>query len=370
MEQICILHTADLHLGSAMETHLPDKTAGMLPERQRELTAVFSDLVHCAEREGAQAVLLCGDISDHGILPPSLQAFVLDTIAAASGIRFFLVPGNHDLANGAAGCFSADAVYPDNLTVFGSEWETFSLDGVTVTGRILPREPEPFSMPELPQDTYNIVMLHGCLDDGTVFGGDGCHIPRRALGERGIDYLALGHLHAFCHEAIDARGIACQSGTPAGRGFDECGEKGWVLLTAADGKRLGARFIPSGARALYRTEVSLADVPSGIVPTEKAVFSALAELPSDSLVRVTLTGEDDIEAERGLSYLRERLSERFYYAELTDARTTRMDAARFRDDLSLKGAFVRRVLEEKTLSDTEREEILRCGLSALLGREL
>ena len=45
-----------------------------------------------------------------------------------------------------------------------------------------------------------------------------------------IDYLALGHIHSYkCHK-LDKRGVYCYSGCLEGRGFDECGDKGFVLL--------------------------------------------------------------------------------------------------------------------------------------------
>jgi fucose 4-O-acetylase-like acetyltransferase len=51
-----------------------------------------------------------------------------------------------------------------------------------------------------------------------------------ALRGRGIDYLALGHIHAYKKAPLDSRGIYCYPGCLEGRGFDECGRKGFVLL--------------------------------------------------------------------------------------------------------------------------------------------
>ena len=370
MDKICILHTADIHLGSAAETHLSGNTASIPVTRQGELLAVFSDLVRRAGECGASAVLLAGDLSDVGILPPSECAFVLDTIASHPKVRFFLVPGNHDRMDGGESCFSSSAVLPGNLTVFGSAWETCYLTPeITVTGRTLPREKDPFSMPALPADCFNIVLLHGLLSAEQTFGGADSVLPRRAFIGKNIDYLALGHLHTFSLEKLDGRCTACYSGTPAGRGFDECGEKGWAELTLADGKRPDVRFVPSGARTLHTVDVDVSTVPTGIAAAENAVLSALGELPARDIVRVRLTGEDDLTAERGISYLKKRLAERFFYAELTDARTVRMDLEQYRGDISLRGAFVREVLSDDSLSEEEKTEILRCGLGALSGRE-
>ena len=57
------------------------------------------------------------------------------------------------------------------------------------------------------------------------------------LKNKNIDYLALGHYHSFTWDRLDKRGVYCYSGCLEGRGYDEIGEKGFVLL---DTQNLGA----------------------------------------------------------------------------------------------------------------------------------
>lgn len=56
------------------------------------------------------------------------------------------------------------------------------------------------------------------------------------LRGKGIDYLALGHIHQHREEKLDDRGIYVYSGCLDGRGFDECGEKGFVLVETGGGR--------------------------------------------------------------------------------------------------------------------------------------
>ena len=77
--------------------------------------------------------------------------------------------------------------------------------------------------------------LHGELKDK-------CSAPetigiKEATGKN-IDYLALGHYHSYSGAVIDERGSAVYSGTPEGRGFDEAGDKGFIMLNVSD-KREG-----------------------------------------------------------------------------------------------------------------------------------
>ena len=50
------------------------------------------------------------------------------------------------------------------------------------------------------------------------------------IAASGADYLALGHIHYNVVEPLDSRGVYAYSGCLEGRGFDETGEKGFVLI--------------------------------------------------------------------------------------------------------------------------------------------
>ena len=46
-----------------------------------------------------------------------------------------------------------------------------------------------------------------------------------------------------------------------------------------------------------------------------------------------------------------------------------IDPSLYRDELSLKGEFIRTVLAARELSEEDKEQVLRCGLLALEGEE-
>ena len=78
----------------------------------------------------------------------------------------------------------------------------------------------------------NIVVLHGQI--ASVSGVDQVNL-KRIQGEN-IDYLALGHIHSHSAEKLDSAGYYCYPGCLEGRGFDECGEKGFILLDITNGR--------------------------------------------------------------------------------------------------------------------------------------
>ena len=363
-----LIHTSDWHLCAPMDCRLPGEKAEL---RRRELLTRFADMIGYAAENGIDAVLLCGDLSDDGVLPHEIQDYLLSLIEGAAPIRFFLIAGNHDRISQktVGGCFARGRrALPGNLTVFGEKWDTAALsDTVWVHGRSLPSHASDAEVPAFPSDRYNIVLLHGEISESSgTFGGEEERIPLPSLRGRNIDYLALGHEHSFRHRKLDARGTWCYPGCPEGRGFDECGQKGFVVLTLDGRHCTGASFVPFAKRGLHDLRLDVTDLGGGIYAAEQALGVQIRDIPPTDLVRVTLCGVDPTEHGLDLRYLCHRLQERFFYAELRDGRTPKREAISD-GDVSLRGAFVRAVAS-LALSDEEKNAVLRCGLAALDGR--
>ncbi len=368
-----VLHTADWHLSSPISCKLDPARACT---RREELLARFADMVTYAKEHHIAAVLLCGDMGDNGVLPFTVQDYLIDTVASVPEIRFFLVSGNHDRISApskdggiSSGIFTRGRrALPKNLHIFADTWDTVTLcDGVTVSGMSFDGHSVAPTLPALSAQTYNIVCLHGTLieADGTL-GGENDTIPLPRFAAANVDYLALGHYHAIKHGTLGKRGVWFYPGCPEGRGFDECGDKGFVVLKLNGGTRIGSEFVPFAKRCLHKISLDVTDIPAGLSALETACNHVTSAIPETDLVRIVLCGEDAPEMTRNTQYLERRLSEKFWYAEVTDGRRVKQDITSFRYDVSLRGEFVRRVLASP-LSEEERAEILRLGLSAFEG---
>ena len=211
------------------------------------------------------------------------------------------------------------------------------------------------------------MLLHGEIaDTAALLGGEGECIPLGALRGQNIDYLALGHEHAFRHDRLDARGTWGYPGCPEGRGFDECGKRGFVILTLDGTHCTGASFVPFARRSLHDLALDVTAVDGGIYAMEQALGVLVRDIPADDLVRVTLTGASD-DRSLDMAYLRARLAERFFHAELRDRRVTALQPSAYESDISLRGAFVRAVTAA-SLTEEQKSAVLRCGLAALDGQ--
>ena len=222
----------------------------------------------------------------------------------------------------------------------------------------------------LNHDDYNIVTLHGQIG-GYYSKNETENISLNDLKNKNIDYLALGHVHSFANAKLDNRGIYCYCGCLEGRGFDECGEKGFVLLDIDEQTHeVDYSFVPMAARTLYTLEIDA----SGVMTTQEAanrIEQAIAQkaYPSGSLVKFVLTGEVDVDAEINCEYLQDLFSDYFYFEKVYDHTHLKIDYNEYENDASLKGEFIRMVLQSD-LSEEQKTEVIRCGILALSGEEI
>ncbi len=400
-----LIHCADLHLDSKLHTHLDKERA---KRRRDELLHNFERLAQYAAENDVEALLIAGDLFDRDNVSALARNTVLSVIEAHPQIRFYYLRGNHDIGDCLGEAASgADAALP-NLFLFGNRWKTYQegKEGrIAITGMELTRENSAGALVSLrtDPDCFNIVMLHGqesagrsgaaSEKDAGVFSGissvPGSRqgrsgkksgtaagyagvISLSALRGRGIDYLALGHIHAYKKAALDSRGIYCYPGCLEGRGFDECGPHGFVLLDIDE--RSGAmehRFIPFAQRNLYEVQTDVTGCLTTAQMKDLVEYTVRAAgCGKKDMVSVTLCGELDVDCEKDIGYLRMSLEQAFFFARLRDAAVLRIRAEDYLYDESLRGEFVRLVMEDPDISSEDRTAVIRWGFRAMDGEEL
>ena len=349
-----IIHTSDLHIDSPMTAHLSPLQAKV---RKKELVTSFRKNVYESEMSGALAYIIAGDFFDSEKVGVRTLSEVLSIIERAPTVTFFYLPGNHERDR----LTEVFHTLPKNLRIFGENWTKYTLENVNFYGRTT-TEAGMFDSLSLDKNETNIVVLHGELRDKCDTGGI---IGKNEAKNKGIDYLALGHYHSYSAEAVDDRLTAVYSGTPEGRGFDEAGPLGYVLITVEDGI-VRHEFIRSAKRELHAIKVPITD-KRGILEIESAVEAAIAGIRCEDLVRVHLTGYTKPEEKPDCDSIYSAFASRFYYLEVEDNTHLGISVEDYKNDKSLKGEFIRLVLTQPQLSDEEKEKIISCGLKALMG---
>ncbi len=272
-----ILHSADLHLDSAFVGH-EECDAAALRQAQLRLPGL---LLSVCQAQGCDMILLSGDLFDGAWTRES--AYALASALREAGVPTFISPGNHDFC--AANSPWTQPIWPENVHIFQSP----AIESVAVPQldcRVYGAGFTAMDCPSLLEDftaagneRYHIAVLHG---DPRQKNSPYNPVTQAQVAASGLDYLALGHVHKSGMLRA-GRTLCAWPGCPMGRGFDEQGEKG-VLLVTLD-KTCDAAFLPFDTPRFYDLEAEILFDPA------EAVASVLPAAGNDDHYRVTLTGE-------------------------------------------------------------------------------
>lgn len=369
-----LLHSSDFHLDSPLTGLPPEKSA----RRRRELREVPARLARLAKDEGADLVFLPGDLFDgERVYPETVRALAgaLEEMA----VPVFIAPGNHDYFHEKS---PYAAPWPDNVHIFTSpkpqSVELPELNCV-VHGCAFTaphREDDPLAGFTAPDDgRLHLLCVHGEVG----LAGNYAPIGLRSLERSNAAYAALGHVHA-AHSGKAGRTLWAYPGCPEGRGFDELGPKGALIVSFGDSVQLETAS-PDGP-PMTPTDMGAQPVAARFVPACKRQYridtvnldnftAFLSQVDSPDLVRLLLTGESrDIP---DLTVLTTRAAPHFFHVELRDRTTLPTGLwARSQED-SLTGLFLREMRTRLDGADEDgREKLLlaaRFGLAALEGGE-
>ena len=352
-----LLHAADFHLDSPFR----QLSARQAAQRRQELRDIPARLARLARQEQVDLGLLPGDLLDgERVYPETIRA--LTSALADIPAPVFISPGNHDFYHPASPYNTA--LWPENVHIFTSP---------TLAEVPLPRlncvvhgcaftaprqEEDPLAGFSAPQDGHlHLLCLHGDAQAGS--GGVYAPIAPQSLAGSGVHYAALGHIHAYTSLQWTESVPWAYPGCPEGRGFDECGEKG-ILVLSLDGNQVQAQFHPLCLRQYQVQRVELS-----------AFLQTLEQCPPENLVRWILTGESA--ASPDLVTLTAQAQAHCFYAEVRDETTLPQDLWARREEDSLTGLFLREMARRLEGAGEEARPALllaaRFGLAALEGGE-
>ena len=353
-----VLHAADFHLDSAFRS-LPEEQARLRRQESRELPG---RLVDWANDHGARLMLLAGDLFDSDRLYSQTAQMLAQALSRFRG-TLATAPGKHEWLPPPSPY--PQPIWPENVHIFlGRGMERLPLPELqcTVYGAAFTAPEEPESglrgFYAQPDGSARIMVLHG--DMGSRESRYRPLTPEE-IAATGLDYLALGHVHA--PSAMNRAGstVWAYPGCPQGRGFDETGDRGFLFGDVEPG-RVDMRFVPFAGR---RYESLTVDVSGG-----DALDAIRRSLPPDTsrdIYRIRLTGET---AEPlTLAPLERALSGEFFRLELRDDTRLRRDLWDRCGDDTLRGLFLGQLRREYDGADPQRqkeiEQAVRFGLAAM-----
>ncbi len=368
-----ILHLADLHLGAAFPAY-----GERGPERTRDFLCAFQRAVEYAAspERPVDLVAIAGDLFDtHD--PDEGLVFQVESCferLSKANVPVALVPGTHDaysyrrsiyrrlrLPEGAYLMTEPLLAAGPRLSIQG---ESVQLYGIAYDPAVSARPLAEFSRSGVAD--YHVGVLHGALQDSPTWKIRPSDLPieRSEIAASGLNYLALGHYHNFV-EVREGGSVAVYPGTLEGRKFGEDGPRHLLVATLSQGN-VSLERKSWNTRTLSQVTI---DFMNAAIHDERKLLDRLCAFAGErEIVRVRLENAADFafEAERIGAVIRER----FFHLELDD-RTYLMDAAllsQFKDEATIRGAFVRRTLDRLSKAGTQQEKdtvtlALRLGLA-------
>ena len=347
---IKLLHAADLHLDSPLVGH---------SEAQRDflrkaLLEVPGKIARLCKENQCDLLLLSGDLFDGQYTKESFN--VLRAALEEAGVPTFISPGNHDFCSPDSPWLAE--VWPKNVHIF--------------TKAI----PESVSLPELDcrvygagfqrmdcsgllenlraegAERYHIGVFHG---DPTQISSPYNPITAGQIRDSGLDYLALGHIHKG--DLFRAGSTLCAwPGCPMGRGYDETGAKG-VLLVAIE-ETASAQFLPLDVPQFFDLETEAGNNPLA------AATQLLPPMSNKNFYRITFTGYS---SGMDVDQLSAKFT-RFPNLILRDRTIPETDLWGAVEDDTLEGIYFRKLRDAMNGQDEATQRKIR--LAAQISRQL
>ncbi len=342
-----IIHTADIHLDSPL-SQVKDSV-----KRRYELLAALKNIAEYAENNGVAAIIVAGDLFDDKFTTVQTINSVADIINGGNA-SWYILKGNH----GDSVPYEKLAALCKKAYFFGEEFTYYNIGNITICGRELGiNDAEHYRTLNLDSSRYNIVVLHGDIDDD-AYGS----IDRKTLSALPVNYVALGHRHSFSKFKF-GRVPVCYSGVLEARGFDENAQTGFVELdTEAD----AFRFVPQFIRRVATVNIDVSDIVSDIALNAK-ILDAIQDESSKNYLNVVFSGTLSQGVHLDL-VANEILQDKFFALRIENRTSVPMDLNALMQEVSLRGEFVKLAMQ---IDDEKfREEVLKTGLTALAGEEI
>ncbi|AXI45847.1 DNA repair exonuclease [Sulfitobacter sp. SK012] len=205
------IHTSDLHLGKRFG-QFPEDLRGRLTEARHQS---ITNLAELSRSQGAEFILVAGDVFDTGTPSPSVIRQAMRAMAADQATKWVIIPGNHD-------SLSSDELWkqvandrPENV-LLGLESKPIEITPATfiLPAPCLNRRPgrdltEWMSDANIAGEGIRIGLAHGAVQSFGEEGASEVIAPDRAK-QSGLHYLALGDWHG----QISINERTWYSGTP------------------------------------------------------------------------------------------------------------------------------------------------------------
>lgn len=369
MNKIKILQFSDMHF----DTPFSGLSKVEREIRREELRETFESIISLVKKSEINIILIPGDLFDNARVSKNTLALIIEKLGEVPAIKVFIAPGNHDPYNEKS--YYGMVKWPKNVYIFKGEMEEVIIKDLNlrIYGAAFEKEHIKDSLlsgfKAKKDELINIMVIHGDLLSNVttsiynpIFEDD--------IANSQLDYIALGHQHSVkfgkCGDVFYG-----YSGIPEGRGFNETGEKG-VLIVEASKEGCMGNFINICKRRYLAFEINVDDINGyqGIV--DKILNEISFDIRKRDIIRIVLKGSILNDFYLNIEVLKIKIREEFHYVEIIDE--TVVQSLKNYHENSLKENIIKSLEEKINNSSAEEKEIynlaLKLSLRAICGEEV
>ena len=353
------LHMADMHFDAPFSTLATKKNLGDI--RRLEQRNAFRKVIEYIKENNIDYLFIAGDLYEENDVRKSTIEFINDEFEKIPTTKVIIVPGNHDpfIKNSYYDKFE----FNENVYIFKEKIEVYEDDNIRIYGvgfTDFYMNDNPLKDLKIEKDLKTTILISHSDVNGVQDKNGFSYNPilLSKLKELDFDYAALGHIHNI--DFIPNEKIS-YSGSTISLGFDELGQHGVIVGELENGK-LTTSFLQIDDRVFTEFELNVEKCTS-----DEEIIEKINELNFDEkeTVKIILIGNKnfDINVRKILSLISNES-----VIKIKDKTKINIDIEKLINENSLKGLFIREVIEKynnNEIDEEDVEKIIQIGIDAM-----
>ena len=340
------IHIADMHFDSPFVNLSERELLG--DKRRLEQRKIFKKIIEYIKQEKIDNLFISGDLYEHKYIKQATIEYINNLFKEIPETQIYIAPGNHDpyLKNS----YYSKYKWNENVKIFQGKIEKIETQEADIYGYgfndfyctnsgIEEIKIENRSKPQ-------ILIIHGTLNGANIEEKQYNSITTKQLEQIGFDYVALGHIHKGNY-ATNTKIV--YPGSTAALGFDEPGEHGMIVGNIEKGK-VDIKFIPLDEEKFIKKEINVTEINSKEELIEKINEM---EIENNEYVEIILTGKRKFEIDK---YEIMKYIENERTIKIKNKTKIAYDLEKLANETTLKGLFVKEILEKQKHTDLSEEE--------------
>ncbi len=354
------VHMADMHFDIPFTVLNSRNKLG--DKRRLEQREAFKTIIEYIKENNIDYLFIAGDLYENEYIRRSTIDYINNLFKEIPNTKIYITPGNHDpYINGS---MYKSTNWSDNVKIFTNNIEKVENEDCNIYGfgfnNFYCRTSDVQDIVLDDKEKVNILITHGTLNGGTIEDMEYNPMSKSKLSMLGFDYIALGHIHKLDYNTEENQKIV-YPGSPISMGFDELGKHG-VIVGELTKEKLDLKFMQIDKREFKEEKVDISDTNNIEELIEK--LNGI-ELDDNIFYKIILTGEKKYEI---------NINNLFKYInneniiKIKNETKLKLDLESLSRENSLKGLFVKKVLEELNEENYDKntlENVLEIGLNIL-----